>query len=183
MYQNIKKIEKTYTQPVFRFALSHLFNVGADRLLNTFYAKDDTGNGSVLNETALEEECKKIIAETPSTSLMTGSLLADVLRCAVMLAKYDVWELFKFIQTDIGISGVNVHPGTYMTFRRECDAAVITSVIIPPYADADGVNDAIDQLHSLSEISVIRNQDILDAFHAFGIRPSVEMPCDETVYL
>lgn len=81
MNKTIEKIYSNYGEVVFRMSLTHLFNIGADKLLNS----------------NIEADCADLIANTPDNSIITGELAAQIHRCGAELAKIDVWEIFKFI--------------------------------------------------------------------------------------
>lgn len=87
-YRTIKAIEDKYGLVVFRCALSHLISCGSQML-------------------SLSEEIAKTKANinenTPNNSIMTASFQCAILDCAVELAKLEVWDLFRYIQTDVSI--------------------------------------------------------------------------------
>ena len=101
-YKNIKEIKKKYGDNIFRMAISHLYETGI----------------KAIQDVDVEPICKKIIDETPESAIMTGELQADILRCAAELSKLPLWDVLRFVQTDIKIFGATVHPGVIVEFRR-----------------------------------------------------------------
>lgn len=89
-YRSIKAIEDKYGLMAFRCGLSNLVSCGAQALADT-------------------EEVIKAKAEiqinTPVNSIMTADFQCDIIDCSVDLSGIDVWDLFRYIQTDVVIDG------------------------------------------------------------------------------
>ena len=83
-YRVIKAIEDKYGLMVFRCGLSHLVFCGTQ----------------ALQDEQEVEECKESIQKN---SVMTAGFQCDIVDCAVELAGIDVWDLFRYIQTDVTI--------------------------------------------------------------------------------
>lgn len=158
-YKNIKDIQKKYGENIFRMAITHLFETGV----------------KALQDVDVEPICKKIIDETPESAIMTGELQADILRCAAELAKLSLWDVLRFVQTDVQIYGATVHPGVIIEFRRIDDEKIdeVTTCIEKKIAE-----------HS-SEKGAYRlpyEDFIKEGFKEFGIRPQAIVP-DKTICL
>ena len=89
-YRAIKRIEDKYGLLVFRCALQHLVLCGIQALMD----REEV------------EKCKKEIHETTSPrSFMTADFQCGIIDCAVELASIEVWDLFRYIRTDVAIDG------------------------------------------------------------------------------
>lgn len=88
-YRKIKAIEDKYGLMIFRCGLTHLFSCGAQ----------------TLSDTEEVTACKvKIENETPPNSIMTAGFQCGIIDCAVELADVGVWDLFRYIRTDVVIN-------------------------------------------------------------------------------
>ena len=89
-YRAIRAIEDKCGLTVFRCGLTHLISCGSQALQDA----DEI------------EKCKYEIQEnTPKNSIMTAGFQCDIIDCAVELAGIDVWDLFRYIQTDVAVDG------------------------------------------------------------------------------
>lgn len=89
-YRAIKAIEDKYGLVMFRCGLTHLVSCGAQTL-------QDTGE---------IEKCKEEIQiATSKNSIMTADFQCEIIDCAVELSSIDIWDLFRYIQTDVEIDG------------------------------------------------------------------------------
>lgn len=159
MNKTIERIYKEYGEMVFRMGLTHLFNVGADKLLNS----------------DIEADCADMIATTPANSLISGEMQAQIHRCGAALAKIDVWEIFKFIQTEIGIDSVQTHPGKFLRFQDRRTGHVITEFRVSCDTDKGDIYEVV-KIMGITANSLSPSQDVLAecihrAFRMKGIRP------------
>ena len=92
-----------------------------------------------------------MIKTTPENSIMTGEFRADVLRCSVELAKEPLWEVLKYIQTNIGIDGVTVHPGIVLNFRRNACMEEIMTCVVPADTSEDTLDNVIEAIEKRLE--------------------------------
>lgn len=127
MLNKIREINKKYDDTVFRMALDHLFRLGSDAL-------------SKVSEEELANICNAIIETEPKNSLMTGEVRANILRCACELSKISVWDIFKYIQADMKIDGMTVHPGVVFRLFKDNGKELSTVVL-----SADASDEAIDE--------------------------------------
>lgn len=173
-YKNIKDIQKKYGENIFRMAITHLYETGA----------------KAIQEVDIEKECKKIIDETPESAIMTGELQADILRCAAELSKLPLWDVLRFVQTDIQIYGATVHPGVIIEFRRNASGKEIFTCVVPPDTDDETIEEVTTCIekriteHS-SEKGAYRlpyEDFIKEGFKEFKIRPQAIVP-DKTICL
>lgn len=89
-YRQIKAIENEYGAMVFNCGLVHLVSCGTH----------------VLGREKEVIACKvKIENETSAHAIMTADFQCDIIDCAVKLASIDVWDLFRYIQTDVPTNG------------------------------------------------------------------------------
>ena len=164
MNQKIKEIHKKYNDLVFRCAISHLFNVGGDTL-----------------RSADVEAGRRTIREKGDTPLMTAEFSEKIFLCAVELAQVDIWEVLKFVQTDIPISDCTVHPGKIVEFRRVESGDKILTCVVSPYED-DGKLEEVEEILNAEKAKFpfgYRTPDaIYKALHKVGIRPQeIEADC------
>ena len=87
-YNEIRAIENKYGLMLFRCGLSHLVSCGAQ----------------LLQDEKEVEACKnKIKSETPDNAIMTAGFQCEIINCAVELSKINIWDLFRYIKTDVEI--------------------------------------------------------------------------------
>ncbi len=173
-YEVIKAIQKKYSESIFMMAITHLFETGIN----------------LIKEADIEKECKKIIEETPECAIMTGELQADILRCAAELAIIPLWDVLRFIKTDVGIYGATVHPGIIIEFRRNTTDKEILTCVIPSGTNEETIEDVLNQIEAditeqASEKGSYRlpyEDFIRSAFKKHGIRPQAVIP-DKTICL
>lgn len=175
MNDNVKTIFKKYGENTFRLGVTHLFTVGI----------------SNLKDIDVEKVCEKMIKTTPENSIMTGEFRADVLRCSVELAKEPLWEVLKYIQTNIGIDGVTVHPGIVLNFRRNACMEEIMTCVVPADTSEDTLDNVIEEIENRLEkyeaehgncYGFSYSDAIYDSFKEANIRPE-SIPIDKTYYV
>ena len=175
MNKTIKELQKKYGEHVFRMSITHLFDVGAKH----------------LKDADVEKTCQEIHKTTPKNSILTPELSADILRCSVELARLPIWDVLKFVKTDIEISGATVHPGIVIEFRQNALGDLILSGVVP--ADTDD-----DTLYEIEESISMKMEDyekkhgsyygfsykdaIVQSFKEAGVRLTTPEP-DKTIYL
>lgn len=125
----IRNICKKYSEAVFRMALTHMVEVGADRLRN-------------IN---VEEAVKEILA-SKQKSILTPAMQAEILRCACELAQQDLWDILAFVQTDISIQGVSIHPGVYVDFYDTRTDTKCCTYVLPADTSEDLIEDVADEI-------------------------------------
>ena len=92
--KEIEALENKYGTMLFRMALTHLVDVGIRN----------------LTEENIEESFKQIMADEESNKAngvvgaMTPEFQYEILRCAAELAKFSIWDLFRYIKKYVHIS-------------------------------------------------------------------------------
>lgn len=175
MNKTVKEIQRKYGEHVFRMAITHLFGVGVKHLKNA----------------DVEKTCQEILETTPKNAILTPELSADILRCSAELAKIPIWDLLKFVKTDIEISGATVHPGIVIEFRQNALGDLIYSGVVPADTD-DGTLDEIKESISMkmdayekehgSYYGFSHKDAIVQSFKEAGIRLNAPV-ADKTIYL
>lgn len=125
----IRAISKKHGENVFRMALTHMVEVGADRLRN-------------IN---VEETVAEILA-TDCKSLISPQMQASILRCAWELAQQDLWDILAFVQTDIGIQGISVHPGVIVDFYDKQRGVKCCTFVLPADTGDDQIEDVAEEI-------------------------------------
>lgn len=127
---SIREICKKHGEAVFRMSLSHMVAVGADRLRN-------------IN---VEEAVKEILATDNPKALITPQMQASILRCTCELAQQDLWDILAFVQTDIGIQGISVHPGVYVDFCDKQTGGKLCTCVLPAGTDEDLIEEVAEEI-------------------------------------
>lgn len=175
MNKTVKEIQRKYGEHVFRMAITHLFDVGVKHLKNA----------------DVEKICQEILETTPKNSILTPELSADILRCSVELAKLPIWDVIKFIKTDIEISGAVVHPGIVIEFRQNALGDLIFSGVVPADIDdgtLDEIQEAINRKMDAYEkehgsyYGFSHKDAIVQSFKEAGVRLTTPEP-DKIIYL
>lgn len=128
--EKIREISKKHGENVFRMALSHMVAVGADCLHN-------------IN---VEEAVKEILASDEPAALITPQMQAAILRCAWELAQQDLWDILAFVQTDIGIQGISVHPGVIVDFYDQQRGVKCCTFVLPADTSDDQIEDVAEEI-------------------------------------
>lgn len=173
---NISDIRKQYGENVFRLAITHLFEVGINQ----------------LSDIDVEAECEQIIKTTPQNSIFTGELSADIMRCAAELAKVPLWDILKFIKTDVGIDSVTVHPGMIIEFRQNATEDFIMSRIASGVVTEEMIDEIeksvatrmeeYEEKHHGSCYGFSYEEMVDKAFREAGVRLTAVKP-DKIIYL
>lgn len=161
--KEIRAICNNYGEAVFRMALAHLFEVGADRLRNV----------------NVEEAVKEILASKTKNAIITGEMQVQILRCSCELANKEIMDILAFVKTDIGFSGVTVHPGIFIDFCSKRSGRLYTTYVAPSGTDEDQIEEVVDSIRQNlmntcrdgNVSSVIRHE-----FNKKGIRLGVIQP-------
>lgn len=127
--KEIREICKRYGEPVFRMALTHMTSVGTYHLQNT----------------NIEETVKEIM-ESGRNTFITPAMQVEILRCAGELAKHDLWDILSFVQMDIGIQGVTVHPGVIVDFFDSRTDKKCCTYVLPADIDEDLIEEVADTI-------------------------------------
>lgn len=101
---DVKEFFEKYDEMCFRFAIAHLFDKGM-----SFFKK--------ANLDELTSEIEKSVTEN---SIISNEMQVQINHCAYELAKFDVWDILKFVKTKLDMSGVTVHEGKIVSFRENC---------------------------------------------------------------
>ena len=175
MNNTIKEIQRKYGEHVFRMAITHLFDIGVKH----------------LKDADVEQTCQEILETMPKNSILTPELSADILRCSVEIAKLPIWDVLKFIKTDIEISGAVVHSGIIIEFRQNALGDLIFSGVVPADTDEctlyeieESVNmkmEAYEKEHG-SYYGFSHKDAIVQSFKEAGIRLTAPV-ADKTIYL
>lgn len=173
--EKIREIWKKYNDYVFRLAVTHLFSVGVENLKG-------------IDIDAVVKECME---NTPENYPMTGEFRAQLMRCAYELAQIPMWDILKFVQTEIKIDNTTVHPGVFVQFRSMNTNEEYLSFALPAETtefDMDEVVERIDELKKQyrsmqgSMYNFPYRKAIRDALSEKGIK-TAEMPIDHTLYI
>lgn len=128
--KEIREICNKYGENVFRMALSHMVAVGSDR----------------LQKANVEEAVKAILASDSQNALITPQLQVEILRCAYELAHHDLWDILAFVQTDIFIHGVTVHPGIIVDFYDGQSDKKCCTYVLPADTDEELIEEVADTI-------------------------------------
>ncbi len=128
MKDKIRELYQKYGEYCFRLALSFLFDTGMKN----------------IKEEDIDKECEKIIKGTPANSFISGEMQADIYRCAHALSEMTVWDILKYVRTDLEIDGAVVHPGMIVEFRNNVNGKGIMTLVLPPETTEEQVNDVLD---------------------------------------
>jgi len=93
--KEINLVMEEYGEPIFRMALTHLFDVGIQNLTEK--------NVDKTIKTIQKQEEERIASNSKGTPLMTIDFQIELLQCALKLAKYSVWDLLYFVKKNIFI--------------------------------------------------------------------------------
>ena len=130
MKAKLRELYQKYGDYVFRLALCVLFYNGMKN----------------IKESELEKECMTIIKSTPENSLVTGEMQANIYRCAYDLSEMTVWDILKFVRTDIEIDGAIVHPGMIVEFRQSANGKGIMTLVLPPETTEEQIEELLDTI-------------------------------------
>ena len=175
MNEQIKATQMKYGEHTFRLSITHLLGTGHSNFENV----------------DVEKVCKNFIENTPDNYIMTGELRAEILRCSVELSKIPLWDILRFIQTDIQIDGATVHPGLFIAFRRNATCEHITSGVVPAETDISVIDEIEEEIEKMMDEYEEKHgsfygfsyKDAIDkAFQERGIRIR-NIEYDKTVYL
>ena len=175
MNKKVGEISRKYGEHIFRMAITHLMQVGVDN----------------LKDADVEAVCKKVMKETPENYIMTPEFRCNILRCSVELAQIPVWDILKYIQTDIVIDGVTVHPGIIVNFRQNATCRELMTFAIPPDTDEETLEDAVNTVEKKLEAYIEKTgsaygfsfcDEIEEALKAAKIHIK-NIPVDKTFYL
>lgn len=154
---SIREICKKHGEAVFRMALSHMVAVGSDRLRS-------------IN---VDEAVKEILASDNPKALITPQMQASILRCTCELAQQDLWDILAFVQTDIGIQGISIHPGVIVDFYDARTDTKCCTYVLPADTSEDLIEDVADEIrkekHALMSGNPLREL-IRAEFRKKGIR-------------
>lgn len=89
-YRAIENIRNKHGDLLFRAGLTHLV---------------DTGARNLLNDEAVQATIKQIREETPDNSVMTAEFMEEIVNCAAELATIEIWDVLRYVKTDLEISG------------------------------------------------------------------------------
>ena len=130
MKAKLRELYQKYGDYVFRLALCVLFYNGMKN----------------IKASELEKECMTIIKSTPENSLVSGEMQANIYRCAYDLSEMTVWDILKFVRTDIEIDGAIVHPGMIVEFRQSANGKGIMTLVLPPETTEEQIEELLDTI-------------------------------------
>lgn len=173
--KKIKEIWKKYNDYVFRLAVTHLFSVGIENLKN-------------INIDVVAKEC---IENTPDNYPMTGEFRAQLMRCAYELAQLPMWDILKFVQTEIKIDNTTVHPNVFVQFRSASTNEEYLSFALPADTSEFDVEEIVERIDQLKE----QHKSLHGSLYEFPYRKAIrsaleekgikaaELPVDHTIYI
>ncbi len=138
MKAKIKELHQKYGEYVFRLALSVLFDIGMKN----------------VKDSELKKQCEEIAQKTPDNALITGEMQANIYRCAHALSEMSVWDILKYVRTDLEIDGAIVHTGMIVEFRQNVSGKVISTLVLPPETTEEQVEDLLDGIERDIEINL-----------------------------
>lgn len=175
MNKKINEICRKYGEHIFRMAITHLMQIGVDN----------------LKDADVEAVCQKMMKETPENYIMTPEFRCNILKCSVELAQIPVWDILKYIQTDIGIDGITVHPGIIVNFKQNATCRELMTCVVSADTDDEKLEEAVNAVEKKLE-SYIRKtgsaygfsfcKEIEEALKTAKIRIK-DIPVDKTFYL
>ena len=171
----VEAISTKYGDHIFRLAVPHLFQVGTVNLKNL----------------DVEAVCGAILNAPPDNHLMTPEFQADLIRCAAELAQEPVWDILKYIQTGIEISGVTVHPGIIVDFKQNATGKHIMTCTVPPDTEEETLDEVVKMAEAVIEQHLEKHgscyglsfTDVIDKAFRTAKIPARSIPADKTYYL
>ena len=154
MSEQIKAIEKKYGEHTFRMSITHLLGAGHSNFENV----------------DVEKACKDLIENTPANYIMTGELRAEIMRCSVELSKIPLWDILRYIQTDIKIDGATVHPGLFITFRRNATCEHITAGVVPAETDLSVIEEIEEEIEKMMDAYEEKH----GSYYGFSYKDAIE---------
>ncbi len=127
------EISRKYAEPTLRMAITHLIDKGREAFVNL----------------DIEETCKKVLAETPKNSLITAELQAEIIRCCKELCEVDIWDILRYVKTEIEIYGVYTVNGQLLRFLKNATGDYVAAYIVPNGADDEQISEASERLDVL----------------------------------
>ena len=175
MNKQISELGKKYGEHMVRMAIDHVIGVGANN----------------LKDVDADAVCKKILKETPENYIMTPEFRAELMRCAIELARNPIGDILKYIQTNMEYDGVTVHPGVILEFKQNATCKHIMSCVVPADTNDCTLDDVVKAVEGKAEAYISEKgsaygfsycQAIEEAFKAAKIRLR-DIPVDKTYYL
>ena len=111
-------------------AITHLFDKGVD----TFKNAD------------IEAACAEIRATTSATSIVSADLQETIVRCCGELAQFDVCDILHYVQTDVRLHNVSVHPDLLVNVIEDSTGETIAEFALPAETDPCAVIEICDRL-------------------------------------
>ena len=131
----MKDIVKKYGEITVRLAITHLFSVGYDNLTD------------LKIDSAIEEA-----GRASKGDLMTPELKTQILECCRELKKESLWNIMRFIKTDLDIDDATVTVGKIVQIRHNCTGDVICTLLAPSDVDQFDANDVSGRIdHDLEQ--------------------------------
>lgn len=128
--KSTEEIQKEYGVAVMNMAISTLLQKGTDFL--------KTAN--------IENICRGLIITTPGNAIISGVMLADVMRCAAECAELPQMDILRYIKTSIDTEGVYVHEGKLIAFYNDETEENITSFFVPTDTDDCKLDDIAEEI-------------------------------------
>ena len=125
----IRNIYKKFGEPVFRMALSHMVAIGSNR----------------MKKVVIEDAVREILT-AGSNGLITHEMQIEILKCSWELAQHELWDILAFVQTDIGIQGVTIHPGVIVDFFDSRTDKKCCTYVLPADIDEDLIEEVADTI-------------------------------------
>ncbi len=163
MKAKIRELHQKYGEYVFRLALSVFFDIGMKN----------------IKRHEIDKECEKIVQSTPKNALVTGEMQANIYRCAYELSKMTVWDILKYVRTDLEIEGAIVHPGMIVQFRQSANDREIMTVVLPPEITEGQVEDLLDGIEREVETHIGTNERVHYENCIKEQLKNVNLRCDE----
>lgn len=124
------EIKKKYGENVVNMAILTLLQKGTD----------------FLKTADIEDICRELIITTPGNAIISGVVLADVMRCAAECAKLPQKELLHYIKASVNVKGVYAQEGKLIAFYNDETEEHITSFFVPMDTDDCTLDDLADEI-------------------------------------
>lgn len=172
---DVKEIYDKYGEMCFRIAIAHLYDKGMCFFKNTDLNK-------IIDE--IDESLK-------DNAILSKDVQIQINRCASELAEIDVWDILKFVKTDLDVDGITVHQGKILSFKENCTDIEKARFLISNHTDEEEISLAKsileeEMLHYETEYGDFSEFDYMDAINeclcVAGIQIMDTSP-DYTIYL
>lgn len=128
---DVKSIYDKHGELIFRLAVTHLFDKGMENA-----------------KTEDVEETIQRLKENPEAGndLLGKDTRIKILECVKDLINVPLWDVLRFIKTNVAIDGTEVTDGKIVQLRHNVTGDVITTLLCDPTVDQFDVDDVSDKI-------------------------------------